>query len=60
MLTKALRLITIQLALFVIVAQTKPCLLQHERYLESQDQQQLQKVKPDDAWRQHNIDLTLG
>lgn len=36
----------------------KPFLLQHEGYLENQEQQ-LQKVKPDDAGRQKNIELTL-
>ena len=37
----------------------KPFLLQHERYLENQDQQQFQKVKPDDPGRQNNIELTF-
>ena len=39
----------------------KPFLLQREGYLENQEQQQLQKVKPgDDAGRQNNIELALG
>lgn len=39
----------------------KPFLLQQEGYLENQEQQRLQKEKPDDgAGRQNNVELTLG
>ena len=37
----------------------KPFLLEHEGYLEKQEQQQLQKVKPDGAGRQNNLELAL-